>query len=360
MKSARSDMLKTRRAVLKGFDGTKLTKDLMDSLKRSSAAWTETKERSSTGATPQTQTQRQTPADPPSARDSTPHSNQNFSAHSFKFGALDYSYRVFAPSRTDDSALPMVVMLHGCKQDALDFSNGVAMNEIAEREKFVVLYPEQLRRSNQSNCWNWFDPAHQSRGAGEPAMIAALTRSVAEQHGVDSARIYVAGLSAGGAMAALVGKLYPEIVAAVGIHSGLAPQSANDVMSAFKVMSNGPKSASSTQSIGRPLIVFQGDADRTVASSNADAIVEAELVGLSSKGVLLDKTSTKVDASSGGRSASKDSWISTAGSPVLERWTIAGAGHAWSGGSAKGSYTDAAGPSASEALIRFFGAQRNS
>jgi poly(hydroxyalkanoate) depolymerase family esterase len=244
-------------------------------------------------------------------------------------------------------------MLHGCKQDSEDFANGTAMNEIAERDKFMVLYPEQPRTANSMGCWNWFDPAHQARDRGEPAMIAALTRQVASNHGVDTARTYVAGLSAGAAMAAIMGQLYPEIFAAVGVHSGLAPGAAHSVASAFSAMSKGPGPRAKTGAIGTPVIIFQGSGDSTVAQANADAIIRSELDACSSKGTALIQDKKASDAL-GKRASTTTVWTNAAGKPVIESWTIDAGPHAWSGGHASGSFTDPKGPSATQAMVDFF------
>ncbi|AYQ28662.1 hypothetical protein DT070_11900 [Polaromonas sp. SP1] len=277
----------------------------------------------------------------------------SFDLHVFEQGQTRYAYRLFVPARVDDSPIPLVVMLHGCKQDSADFANGTAMNEIAEREKFMVLYPEQPRTANSMGCWNWFDPAHQSRGQGEPAMIAALTRQVASTHGVDPARIYVAGLSAGAAMAALMGQLYPEIYAAVGVHSGLAPGAAHSVASAFSAMSKGPGPRAKTAAIGIPVIIFQGSGDSTVAQSNADAIIQSELAAWSSKGSALAQNEKAIEAA-GQRLSTATVWSDGTGKPIVESWAIDAGPHAWAGGHASGSFTDPKGPNASRAMVAFF------
>lgn len=277
----------------------------------------------------------------------------SFGLHNFEQGQRGYAYRLFVPGRVDDSPIPLVVMLHGCKQDSGDFANGTAMNEIAEREKFMVLYPEQPRTANSMGCWNWFDPAHQARDRGEPAMIAALTQHVASTNGVDPARIYVAGLSAGAAMAAIMGQLYPEIFAAVGVHSGLAPGAAHSVASAFAAMSKGPGPRAKTQAIGIPVIIFQGSGDSTVAQANADAIIRSELAEWSSKGSALVENRQSVDAA-GKRPSTTALWSDAAGKSIIESWTIDAGPHAWSGGHASGSFTDPTGPSATRAMVEFF------
>jgi poly(hydroxyalkanoate) depolymerase family esterase len=256
----------------------------------------------------------------------------SFSPGTFQSGKHRYPYKVFVPSQSRPG-LPVVVMLHGCKQDAADFAAGTAMNAVAEREKFIVVYPEQLRQANSMGCWNWFEPAHQRRGEGEPAMIAALASHIAALHRADAARIYVAGLSAGGAMAALVGKLYPDVFAAVGVHSGLAPGAAKDVASAFTAMRGGPGRSAALGAIGLPTIVFQGAGDKTVSPLNANAIAQEEVAAWAREGVHLSPARSDVPSSEG-RESSVVRWTDQAGKAHVEIWTIQSAPHAWAGGDA--------------------------
>jgi poly(hydroxyalkanoate) depolymerase family esterase len=277
----------------------------------------------------------------------------------FAWGAKQYRYRLFVPSGKSnaDSPRPLLVMLHGCKQDSDDFARGTDMNAIAQRHDCLVLYPEQLNDANTMRCWNWFAPQHQTRGQGEPGMIAALTLHIAARHNGDLQHTYIAGLSAGGAMAALTAGLYPEVFAAVGVHSGLAVGAATDVASAFAAMRTGKRK---TKPLGAPkpplpTIVFQGTADKTVAPGNADAIVDDALAAWTHAGVALDKSTRSAPAQGANdRGATKTLFTDSAQRVVLERWTIATGPHAWSGGNPKGSFTDPRGPNASEAMVEFF------
>ena len=264
-------------------------------------------------------------------------------------------------------------MLHGCTQDPDDFAAGTRMNTLAQEQGFFVLYPAQALRSNSHKCWNWFSPGDQRRGAGEPALIAGMVRHVLQTHPVDADRVYVAGLSAGGAMAAILAREYPDLFAAAGVHSGLAPGAAKDVASAFSVMKSGPgsraasvaRSAAPRASGGRdaesgaathgsaPVIVIHGSADETVAATNAEAVVEAALAGTTA----VTEPAPDVDAG-GSRRVQRTVWRAAdapPGAPTLaERWLVHGAPHAWSGGAPAGSYTDPKGPDASRAMLRFF------
>ena len=282
-----------------------------------------------------------------------PRRSASFTQHQFRFDGDTYPYRLYVPSATEASAsqpMPLVVLLHGCKQDALDFSNGTAMNALAEEHQVMVLYPEQITSANAMRCWNWFEPGHQQADRGEPGMIAALTQKIVQQHGGDSQRVYIAGLSAGGAMAAVMAGLHPEIFAAVGVHSGLASGAARDVMSAFGAMRKGAKGRSQS---ALPTIIFHGSADRTVHPDNSDHITDAALAGLTASGLsLVKKQSTTGHA--GEENIGRVVYSTADGKPYIENWRIDDGAHAWSGGDATGSYTDPDGPSASAAMLAFF------
>ncbi len=279
-----------------------------------------------------------------------------FQARSFGFGGLRWRFRLFEPvGRVPGQPLPLLVMLHGCKQDSLDFAQGTGMNEIAQREGLLVLYPEQRRKSNGLGCWNWFEPAHQGHATGEPAMLAAMVRKVAARWNADPQRIYVAGLSAGGAMAALLGELHPDLFAAVGVHSGLPPRAAHDVRSAFTAMRHGTRHAWQ-DAAAVPTIVFHGSADDTVAVANGDAILQAQLTAHDPQSLALRRFHTREQGPAGMRLRPSDRvrWIDAAGRTVVEHWAVGTGPHAWSGGRAQGSFTDPQGPSASEAMVKFF------
>ena len=281
------------------------------------------------------------------------------------------AYKLFTPPGAAGRALPLVVMLHGCTQDPDDFAAGTGMNEHAAEQGFFVLYPAQSRRANSSLCWNWFMHEHQQRGSGEPALLAGMTRAVIEQHGIDVRRVYIAGLSAGGAMAAIVAAAYPEMFAAVGVHSGLPRGAAIDMAGAFGVMKNGvagPGPHARARRVGMvlpeaqaagmpvPTIVFHGDADRTVHPRNGEQVIAAVLGGATGAGGAMADT-VEQGVSAQGRRYTRSSHSSDAGDALAEHWLVHGAGHAWSGGHASGTYTDASGPDATREMLRFFFAQ---
>jgi poly(hydroxyalkanoate) depolymerase family esterase len=284
----------------------------------------------------------------------------SFAHAHFTWGAEEYLYRLFVPSERTEVATPrpLVVMLHGCKQDSADFARGTDMNAIAEIHNCLVLYPEQLSKRNGMRCWNWFEPQHQRRDVGEPGMIAALALDVAARHGGDLQRIYIAGLSAGGAMAAVTAGLYPNAFAALGVHSGLAAGSASDASTAFAAMRSGKrKSKVTSEGVNPsplPTIVFQGTADKTVAPGNADRIMEEGVAAWTRAGVPLERRTEVVQSQAGGERHSTRIQFRANNRTLMEQWSITAGPHAWSGGDRTGSFTDPAGPSASKFMLEFF------
>jgi poly(hydroxyalkanoate) depolymerase family esterase len=275
-------------------------------------------------------------------------------------------YRLYVPQTAERRGL--VLMLHGCTQTPEDFAVGTGMNRVAEAEGLVVVYPEQTRAENSMACWNWFRPGDQNRGAGEPALLAGLAQGVARAEGVPKDRVFVAGLSAGGAMAAVLAGTYGDVFAAAGVHSGIAHRGAGDVLSAFAAM-RGDGGAAPARDDGAPgavgavqgdgqgrvhwraprgdvrLIVFQGSADATVHPSNAGQVAAAAGFGAPE---VVER------GEAGGRRFARGVTRGPDGRAAFETWMVEGAGHAWSGGDAAGSYTDAGGPDASAEMARFF------
>jgi poly(hydroxyalkanoate) depolymerase family esterase len=271
-----------------------------------------------------------------------------FIERSFGNAAGSRNYKLYVPTCYSGEPMPLLLMLHGCKQNPDDFAAGTRMNELAQQHGFLVAYPEQTRAANGSNCWNWFQPPHQGRG-GEPSILAGIVGDVALHYRIDSRRVFAAGLSAGAAMAVILGEAYPEIFAAVGAHSGLPLGAAHDVASAFAAMHGGAPAhaaASARLSSGVATIVVHGDQDKTVAVANASAIV-GQAVGANAGSKLQRETITLAGST---RTIYRDA----AGRARVEQWLVHGGGHAWSGGSTKGSFTQPSGPDASAEMVRFF------
>jgi poly(hydroxyalkanoate) depolymerase family esterase len=260
------------------------------------------------------------------------------------------AYRLFIPSRYQDRPLPLIVMLHGCTQSPDDFAAGTRMNFIAEEQNCFVVYPAQPSHANHAKCWNWFRSADQQRGRGEPSLIAGITRQIMDDYSIDRTRVYVGGLSAGAAAAAIMGATYDDLYAAIGIHSGLACGVATDLPSALVAMrqgGSGPKAISGDRP-SVPTIVFHGDRDTTVHPNNGGQILDQSVKTM--------RTQKQVHRGQvpGGHAYTRTILSDATGRGMLEHWNIHGAGHAWSGGSPAGSYTDPRGPDATREMLRFF------
>lgn len=271
-----------------------------------------------------------------------------------QFGsAVPRRYLLYRPASRRLGPAPLLVLLHGCKQTADDFALGTGMNEAAEDAGVVVLYPEQSPTAHLLRCWNWYALQDRSYSDGEAALLASLTRQIVREHDIDAARVYVAGMSAGGAMAAVLARDYPELYAALGVHSGLPAGMAHDVHSALRLMSNGPgpsPPAADARSADPPVarIVFHGDDDTTVHPSNAAALHAAPDDPSSPA-----STQATTPSSEGRRAYTRSIEYGPGGIPQRELWIVHGAGHAWAGGDAAGSHTDADGPDASREMLRF-------
>jgi poly(hydroxyalkanoate) depolymerase family esterase len=306
------------------------------------------------------------PHAPSVPRDDVPVAPGEFITRAFKSDAGARAYKLYVPStwKPGQDEVPLLIMLHGCTQDPDDFAAGTRMNVLAEQHGFIVAYPAQPAHANSGRCWNWFRAQDQARDAGEPALIAGITREIVATHRVDPRRIFVAGLSAGAAMAVILAATYPELYAAVGVHSGLPYASAHDMASAFAAMQGhapargqwtGAAHAPRVAVPAVPTIIFHGDRDTTVAASNADAIAAQVRAGQPGPATLHERVEP---GEAGGRSYTRTVLADGANPPLVEQWTLHGSGHAWSGGDSRGSFTEGGGPDASAEMVRFFLSQR--
>jgi poly(hydroxyalkanoate) depolymerase family esterase len=272
-----------------------------------------------------------------------------FLAKTFSSQTGSRPYKLYVPSDYRGRPVPLIVMLHGCTQSPDDFAAGTRMNVAAERHNCLVAYPRQTSAANIQKCWNWFNHADQQRNGGEPSLIAGITREIMRDYAIDPRRVYVAGLSAGGAAAAIMGDAYPELYAAIGVHSGLACGAARDMQSAFTAMQRGADArARANRKRVVPAIVFHGERDTTVHPRNGDAVI-AQFVSDEPL-----RTRVEVGKVPGGHAYSRTLHSNRDGTTVVEKWVVHGAGHAWFGGSPHGSYTDPLGPDATGEMMRFF------
>jgi poly(hydroxyalkanoate) depolymerase family esterase len=294
------------------------------------------------------------PAIPPGAApepEPAPAFDERFLRRVYRGPAGSLTYRLYLPVDHERRNLAVVLMLHGCTQNPEDFALGTQMNSIADEFGLIVAYPHQPRRANASGCWNWFDRRHQNRGSGEPAKLAGIAQSLAKEFGVSHERVFAAGLSAGGAMAEILAATYPDVFAAVGVHSGLPYRSAVDVPSAFAAMKGTGALEPTPSALGdrrSRKIIIHGLADATVAPVNGERIFEQ-----AERGETRLKRSDLDWEIAGGR-VSRTVLEDDGGRPLVERWQVEGGGHAWFGGDPRGSYTQTVGLDASRVMVRFF------
>jgi poly(hydroxyalkanoate) depolymerase family esterase len=299
-----------------------------------------------------------------------------FIAGSYSNQAGSRTYKLYIPSSYHGQALPLMVMLHGCTQNPDDFAAGTRMNALAEEQQCFVAYPAQTQSANVSKCWNWFNAIDQQRDQGEPSIIAGITRQIISTQNIDASQVYIAGMSAGGAMAVIMGAHYPDLYVAVGVHSGLPYASAHDLPSALAAMKNsaagqparnGSTAGATARLNGIPIIVFHGDRDTTVHPRNGEKVIaqnmpKTVLQGARQQGAGPASAATPIEPEPSvrrgkilnGHAYTQTTHHNAEGQVVAEHWLIHGAAHAWSGGSKRGSYTDSKGPDATREMMRFF------
>jgi poly(hydroxyalkanoate) depolymerase family esterase len=276
------------------------------------------------------------------------------------------SFRIYVPSGYNPATpLPLVVGLHGCTQTADQFRQQTRFDQLAESRKFIVVYPEQSRDANPLRCWNWFLDAHMHRGAGEPSIIAGITAWAQQHYAIDLRRIYVAGFSAGGAMASVMGATYPHAYAAIGMSAG-CEYAAGMLCAGYRSADPEQAGMLAHRAMGPfarplPVVVFQGDGDKTVPPVNAEQLVRQWQVtgdwaddGAANGSVQRSTRNTSFSWAAGRRMATVASYPDTRGQELVQRWLVHGMGHAWSGGCSCATYADPSGPDATRAMYDFF------
>jgi poly(hydroxyalkanoate) depolymerase family esterase len=291
------------------------------------------------------------------------------------------NYVLWVPStyqnRDKRKPWPLVMMLHGCMQNPETLAASSGMNSVADKNNFLVVYPEQIKEANPLRCWNWFDTKHQTRDSGEPALLAAIVQQIGSTHSIDTQRVYVAGLSAGAAMAVVMGATYPDLFSGIGVMAGLAFKAATTVETGLAAMKQGGpdprqqgllafqeiRSNPRSKSIRRlPVIVFHGDADPYLNPINGDQVIEQWATtndylddGKGNGSVKSEPAQTIQGSVPEGHQFTKSVYNDRSGKLLLERWIVKGLGHAWSGSPAAAPFADPKGPNASEEMWRFFG-----
>jgi len=299
--------------------------------------------------------------------------SSSFVQYTYSGSAGSRTYNVYTPAGyTTARPVPLIVMLHGCGGNPTDFSNTTQMNVLADGQQFVVVYPHQSTAYGE--CWQWTNPAHQSRGSGEPAIIAGITQTVladTADWNIDPSRVYVTGFSAGAAMSVILGVTYPDIYAAIGESAGLEYKASTSGSSSPALQTGGPDAitqgqlaytAMGPQARVVPVIVFQGTQDTVVYPINGDQVVRqwmetdrlASASGYNASFSTPSTTATGRAAVPSGQAYSVRTWNDLAGNEIEEYWSVTGMTHAWSGGSTTGAYADPYGPSATQLMYEFF------
>lgn len=273
-----------------------------------------------------------------------------FVDRSFTNSAGTRTYNVHVPSGYHGQPLPLIVMLHGCSQDPEDFAIGTCMNSLADKQLCFVVYPGQPKSANPMRCWNWFDTHDQQRDQGEPSIIAGITREVMDTYHIDEKRVFIAGLSAGGAMAVIMAATYPDLYAAVGVSAGMPYRSAQNLFGAITAMRDGGMTTEPLDGKAVPIIVFHGDQDSTVHPKNGEQII-TQWIRSMPRPLLSQPSEESLEK---GRACTRTKYLDAAGELAAEHWLVKGGGHTWFGGSPRGSYSDRKGPDASEEMLRFF------
>ena len=278
------------------------------------------------------------------------------------------AYRLYVPPRLKDGeTLPLVVMIHGCRESAEEFERGTRMNAIADRGGFAVLYPDQATFANIRRCWNFFEP-NTAAGNGECAIILEMIKAANQHIPLDRARVYVAGMSSGGALAALLAYHHPDVFAAAAVHSGLPPMMPPSAAAAISAMEKGVRVDPEALADGYwnthevpppPLIIVHGDADETVTERNATGLMSVweKLLETAPQATLLAREEREFESTGSARAYAQID-LQREGRIVVRSLRVHGLAHAWSGGDAKLTFNDAKGPDASTAIWKFFERQR--
>ena len=288
-----------------------------------------------------------------------------FTKHTFTSDAGARDYWLYVPSSYNESkAVPLVVMLHGCTQDANDSARGTRLNQRAEGEGFIVVYPEQPAAANPLKCWNWFDEKHQARDAGEPAIVAGIVKQIMSDKKIDSRRVFLAGISAGAAMANIVAIHYPELFAALALHSGIEYRATTSVLNARKVMNEGgpdpaEQGKAAYAAMGKsarviPVLIMQGALDKSVPPLHTEQLRTQWLTTHGLIGAKAGDTESSKAESTAGYHYTRTTARSADKRVLVETIVVDELGHAWSGGSSEGTFTDPRGPDATDEMLRFF------